>query len=139
MTNKSQPVGHFEIPGDDMDRMKKFYQEAFNWKIQQLGDDYSNYVVVQTTDTDEQGMVRTPGTINGGFFKRTEDTLSQHPSVVVMVDDIKEASEKITAAGGKVIGGKFKKGEPDDIPHVGLWSAVVDSEGNRISILQPKR
>lgn len=136
--NKMNPVGHFEMPGEDMDRMKKFYENVFNWKMNQLGKDMGEYVVVHTTDTDENEMVKTPGTINGGFYKKTSNALSQHPSIVVMVDDINEAMKKVTKAGGQVIGGQSKKGEPDDIPGVGLYSSVIDTEGNIISILQPK-
>ena len=40
--------------------------------------------------------------------------------------------------GGTVIGGQSGKGEPDDIPGVGLYASILDTEGNRISILQPK-
>jgi len=28
-------------------------------------------------------------------------------------------------------------GEPDDIPGVGLYCAFIDTEGNRLSMLQP--
>ena len=28
MENKPNPVGHFELPGEDMERMKKFYETA---------------------------------------------------------------------------------------------------------------
>jgi 3-hydroxyisobutyrate dehydrogenase-like beta-hydroxyacid dehydrogenase len=34
--------------------------------------------------------------------------------------------------------GGMKPGEPDDIPGVGLYIAFTDTEGNRVSILQPK-
>jgi uncharacterized protein len=134
---KMNPVSHFEMPGEDMDRMRKFYEEAFNWKTQQLGKEMGEYVVVHTTDTDEHQMVKTPGTINGGFYKKTEEALSQHPSVVILVEDIQEAMKKVAEAGGQVLGGKFKKGEPDDIPGVGLFASIIDTEGNRVSILQP--
>jgi len=38
---------------------------------------------------------------------------------------------KVTAAGGKVLG------EPMDIPGVGRYVAFFDTEGNRVSMLQP--
>lgn len=136
--SKLNPVGHFEMPGEDMERMKKFYESVFNWKMMQLGKEMGEYVVVTTTETDENRMVKTPGTINGGFFKKTADSLTQYPSVVIMVDDIKEAMKKVEAAGGTVLGGQSKKGEPDEIPGVGLYAMIVDTEGNKISILQPR-
>ena len=30
---KMNPVVHFEMPGADMDRMKKFYEETFGWQM----------------------------------------------------------------------------------------------------------
>jgi predicted enzyme related to lactoylglutathione lyase len=58
------------------------------------------YVVVTTTESDEKGP-RKPGTINGGFFQKTDDKPSQYPSVVIQVDDIKEHTNKIEEAGAK--------------------------------------
>ena len=121
-----------------MGRMKKFYESAFGWETQQLGEEMGNYVVVHTTETDENQMVKTPGTINGGFYQKTDDSLSKYPSVVIMVEDIHEAMKKVKEAGGQVLGGKYKAGEPDDIPGVGLYSAIIDTEGNRVSIMQPR-
>jgi predicted enzyme related to lactoylglutathione lyase len=43
----------------------------------------------------------------------------------------------VTAAGGKVLGGS-KSGQPDDIPGVGLYALFLDTEGNKVSMLQPK-
>jgi predicted enzyme related to lactoylglutathione lyase len=94
-----------------------------------------NYVVVKTAETEENGFPKKPGIINGGIFEKTKD--NQYPSVVIAVDDIKEAMKKVTDAGGKVLGGSYKAGEPDDIPGVGLYSGFIDTEGNRMSMLQP--
>jgi predicted enzyme related to lactoylglutathione lyase len=55
--------------------------------------------------------------------------------VVIAVDDIRDATKKVAAAGGKVLGGQ-KPGEPDDIPGVGLYAAILDTEGNRVGMLQ---
>src|SRR5260221_13979612 len=101
--SKMNPVVHFEIPAEDLDRMKKFYESAFGWQTNQLGQDMGDYVVVTTSETDENRMVKKPGTINGGFYKKTTDPLSNHPSVVISVDDINEAIKKVKDAGGKVI------------------------------------
>jgi len=45
----------------------------------------------------------------------------------------------VEAAGGKILGGDFKAGEHDDIPGVGLYCAFIDTEGNRVSMLQPNK
>lgn len=138
---KRSPVVHFEMGYNDRDRMVKFYETAFGWKGQPMGPEMGNYVVAQTTDTDEQGMVTTPGTINGGFYAKTDNPLSHPPSVVISVDDINAAIEEVKKAGGKILGGMTPDGghtmEPTEIPGVGLWISFEDTEGNRVSMLQP--
>ena len=138
---KPNPVVHFEMGYEDRDRMIKFYETAFGWKTEKFGEDMGNYVVAHTTETDAEGMVKTPGNINGGFYQKTDDPLSQPPSVVIAVDNIKESMQEVVAAGGKILGGMDQAGEHSDepqmIPGVGLWISVMDTEGNRFSILQP--
>jgi hypothetical protein len=133
--SKMNPVIHFEMPATDSSRMIKFYEKAFGWKTQQLGPEMGGYVVVSTTETDEKNRPKNPGAINGGFFQKSDD--NQYPSVVVAVDNINEAIKAVNAAGGKVIGGHLKDGQPDEIPGVGLYASFIDTEGNRVSMLQP--
>jgi uncharacterized protein len=128
------PVVHFEMPAQDRKRMADFYSKTFGWQTQMMGPEMGNYVLASTTEGDENGRPKTPGTINGGFFEKTKD--NQYPSVVISVDDIQAAMKKIEEGGGKIIGGQ-KPGEPDNIPGVGLWVSFEDTEGNRVSILQP--
>lgn len=124
------PVVHFEMPYDDRERMAAFYRAAFGWQTQMLGAEMGHYVVAYTAETVD-GMVRTPGTINGGFFPRKPDWPAQHPSVVIAVQDIHAAMAQVTAAGGTVLG------EPMEIPGVGPYVSFFDTEGNRASMLQP--
>ena len=98
--------------------------------MQKLGDDMGNYVLATTTETDQNGPKK-PGAINGGFFPNKPDWPAQHPSVVIAVDDIKEAMRKVAGAGGKVLG------EPIEIPGIGQYVSFTDTEGNRVSMLQP--
>ncbi len=130
------PVVHFEMPAKDRARMAKFYSGVFGWKTQLLGPEMGNYVTVQTAETEGNGPPKEPGAINGGFFERT--SADQGTSVVISVGNLRDAMKKVAAAGGKVLGGQ-KPGEPDDIPGVGLYSAFIDTEGNRVGMLQPKR
>ena len=136
------PVVHFEMGYNDKQRMVDFYAQTFGWKAQMMGETMGNYVVEQTTETDEKGMIKKPGNINGGFYQKTENPLSQAPSVVIAVDDIHESMKKVEAGGGKILGSADSAGkhtlEPQDIPGVGLWISFQDTEGNRVSMLQPK-
>ncbi len=135
MPMKMNPVVHFEMPYEDKQRMADFYNKAFGWTANMLGPEMGDYVVVMTSEYDEAAKVpKKPGMINGGLFKKTKD--NQYPSIVIAVDDIREAMKSVEASGGKVIGAQ-KAGEPDDIPGVGLYISVVDTEGNRIGVLQP--
>src|SRR4051812_41399994 len=123
------PVVHFEMPYEDKNRVAEFYTKAFGWKTQMLGPEMGEYVVVTTAETDEKRMIKEPGRINGGLFKRTK--ADQYPSVVIAVTDIQDAMKKIDSSGGKVLGGQ-KAGEPDDIPGIGLYISFIDTEGNRV-------
>ena len=125
------PVVHFEMPADNRERMAGFYTKVFGWKTQFFGEEMGNYITVSTTETDANGRPVTPGAINGGFYPRSADMADHHPSVVIAVDNIHESIKKVTEAGGKVLG------EPVNIPQVGDYVSFIDTEGNRVSLLQP--
>jgi predicted enzyme related to lactoylglutathione lyase len=130
---KMNPVVHFELPAEDRERMAEFYTNVFGWKTQMLGPEMGNYVVATTTESDEKtGRPKNPGAINGGFFTKSDDKPAQYPSVVIAVEDIKEHMKKVEEAGGEVLG------EPWDIPSAGLYVSFIDTEGNRVSMLQPR-
>jgi uncharacterized protein len=124
------PVVHFEMPYDNRERMAKFYQTTFGWQTKTLGEDMGHYVVATTTESDESGPKR-PGAINGGFYSRNPNWPAQHPSIVIAVDDIQASAKKVRDAGGKVLG------DPMEIPGVGQYVSFTDTEGNRVSLLQP--
>lgn len=124
------PVVHFEMPAKDTKRVSNFYASVFGWAMNTMGEDMGNYVVASTTETDEKTMrPKNPGAINGGFYKYSEENSA--PSVVIAVDDIEEHMERVKKAGGKILG------KPDKIPGVGLYVSFTDTEGNRVSLLQP--
>lgn len=124
------PVVHFEMPYENAARVADFYTKAFGWQTQAMGQDMGNYVLATTTETGD-GVPTRPGAINGGFFEKKADWPAQHPSVVIAVDDITASMDKVRRAGGIVLG------EPMDIPGVGAYVSFTDTEGNRVSILQP--
>jgi predicted enzyme related to lactoylglutathione lyase len=127
------PVVHFEMPYEDAKRVSEFYKNAFGWGMNLIpGEEMGNYVTAQTAETDENRMVKTPGTINGGFFAKKADLPAQYPSVVISVSDIKKAMDDVSKAGGKVLG------EPVEIPGIGQYVSITDTEGNRVSLLQAR-
>lgn len=124
-------VVHFEIPADDLERAKKFYRENFGWRVNQLGPEMGNYVLVHTGPTDEQGMPQDKAFINGGLMRR--DPFARSPVLVIAVADADATVERVKKSGGKVVG------EIMDIPNVGRYARVQDSEGNVIGVIKPMR
>ena len=122
------PVVHFELPYDDRPRIMRFYEAVFGWRLEVAMGDY----VLATTTSDNAGRPGSrAGGIDGGFFQRKADWPGQHPSVVVAVGDIVASMQKVRSGGGEVLG------EPMEIPGVGQYVAFLDTEGNRLSMLQP--
>ena len=123
------PVVHFEMPAEDTKRMSDFYTNVFGWEMKNMGAEMGNYVVVSTSEADEKGRPKMPGAINGGFFPKAGNP-AQAPMLVISVDNIEEHMKKVEAGGGKIVGAVA------DIPQVGKYVSFIDTEGNRMSLLQ---
>lgn len=124
------PVVHFEMPYGNAERMVKFYAAAFDWQMQMLGEDMGNYVLAVTALKDAKPG-EPAGAINGGFFPKKPDWPAQYPSIVIGVEDIQASMKKVSQSGGDVLG------EPYEIPGIGKYVSFMDTEGNRVSMLQP--
>ena len=125
------PVVHFEMPAKDKKRVSEFYTNVFGWNMQQTGPEMGNYVVAHTTETDENNMVKNPGVINGGFYDYKDEEGFKSPSIVIAVDDLKASITAVKKAGGQVVGLQM------EIPGIGSFISIKDTEGNRVGILQP--
>jgi uncharacterized protein len=129
MSKKMDPVIHFEMPAIDTERVRKFYEDAFGWQTTPLGSEMGDFVLAFTIETDPETRIpQKRGAINGGFYKREKQ--DQHVKLTILVDEIREAVKKIEAAGGKVLG------EPFELPGVGLFCDIIDTEGNLVTINQ---
>jgi hypothetical protein len=124
------PVVHFELPYIDAKRIADFYRTTFGWNVTDLGESSGNYILAQTAVSDAKPG-NPAGSIDGGFYPVKPDWPAQYPSIVIGVDDINYAIQKINANGGEVLG------EPIEIPGFGLYVSFLDTEGNRNSIIQP--
>jgi len=125
------PVVHFELPYKDKKRIMAFYQSAFDWRLQDLGENGRHYVLAITAETDAKPGFPA-GAINGGLYPVKPDWPSQYPSIVIGVEDIRKTMLNIQTAGGAVLG------DPIDIPGFGLYVSLVDTEGSRLSIIEPR-
>ena len=120
-------VTHFEVPFDDKEKCKEFYGDVFGWKFQDMEE--MPYTMAYTVDVDEKYMPKESGAINGGMYKRDENS-AQGPVIVIDVASIDEKLEKIKQAGGDVFREKIQVGD------MGWYAQVRDPEGNIIGIWQ---
>ena len=123
------PVVHFEMPAEDRKRMIAFYAKVFGWETKQLGPDMADFVLANTTESENNNPKR-PGTINGGFYQKTGDA-SQTTTVTIQVEDISAHMKKIVEAGGTI------SGDIMDMPGIGKFLSFFDTEGNRVNLIQP--
>ncbi len=128
------PVIHFQLPSEDNKRAAEFYSKAFGWETKELGPQMGDYMLASTTESDEKGWSKTAGVINGGFYKKTKP--EHGTGIVIEVNNIHEAMRKVIEAGGKVLGGMASSSEPDDMPGVGLFVSILDTEGNNVGLIQ---
>src|SRR3954464_1517885 len=125
------PVVHFEIMGGDGERLKGFYADLFDWKID--SDNPMNYGMVETGGD---------GGINGGVGDGENWSGTR---VYIAVPDLQEALDKIGEAGGEtgVEGARDKTGggggktvmEPQELPMVSL-ALFEDPEGNVVGLVK---
>ncbi|RBY84107.1 VOC family protein [Blastococcus sp. TF02A-30] len=123
-------VVHFEIPYDDGDRARSFYKEAFDWDIVQMPE-MGGYTLVTTGPTGEEGPTE-PGFIDGGMLQRG-DSPAPGPIVVVDVESIDVALERIGELGGATLQGKLPVGD------MGFSDYVRDPEGNVVGLWESAR
>ena len=110
-------ITHIEIPADDVERAKRFYSAVAGWEI---GDtpDFPDYHMFQTTPR-AGGAIGTRGASVG-------DTLR----IYITVERLEEAVAAAEANGGRIAV------EPSEVPGMGRWCAVIDTEGNEIGLWQ---
>lgn len=119
-------VVHFEIPADDVERAKEFYGSIFGWEADDVPG--MDYTMVRTVAVDERQMPTEPGAINGGMMKRGPDTPS--PVLVIDVDAIDEALERISQQGGAVVRPRT------EIPGMGAFAYFKDPDGNVLGLFE---
>jgi predicted enzyme related to lactoylglutathione lyase len=123
------PITHFEIPADNIERAKKFYEKIFDWKIEKYDDKGEEYYFVMTTEVgDDEWTPKEPGAINGGLVKRE---MPDEPFInYVTVDSIDRTCKLIEKNGGKIVMPKTEMGE------WGWWAIFKDTEGNVLGLYE---
>jgi predicted enzyme related to lactoylglutathione lyase len=118
-------VVHFEIPFDDGDRARSFYEETFGWRLQTMPE-MGGYTLVTSGPSGDQGPTE-PGFINGGMLSREQGATSG-PVIVIDVASIDTSLEKIGRLGGSVVAPKMAVGD------MGFAAYFRDPEGNVVGL-----
>jgi predicted enzyme related to lactoylglutathione lyase len=116
-------VVHFEIPYDDGDRARGFYEQAFAWQLQPLPE--MGYTLVMSGPSGEQGPTE-PGFINGGMMERQGPFSA--PNLVIDVDNLENALKRVNEAGGSTVSERQAVGD------MGFTAYFKDSEGNLVGL-----
>jgi predicted enzyme related to lactoylglutathione lyase len=122
----SARVVHFEVPFDDADRARSFYQDVFAWQIQSMPE--MGYSLVSTGPATDQGMPSEPGYIGGGMLQRQPPVNA--PVITLQVDDIDATLVSVEKHGGAAVGEKAAVGD------MGFAAYFNDSEGNLMGLWQ---
>jgi predicted enzyme related to lactoylglutathione lyase len=112
-------VVHFEIPFDDAERARRFYEDALEWQVEQFGD--MAYFMTRGEDSDGMGS-------DGALAERDADLRT--PLLYIAVADIDASLARIRAGGGEPLTDRIP------IPGMGWWAAFRDTEGNRMGLFQ---
>ena len=110
-------ITHIEFPADDVERAKRFYSAVAGWSFGESGG-FPGYWTFRT------------GPQSGGGLGKRGEAVGPVIRVYVSVDSLEEAVAAAEANGGSMVT------PPNDIPGMGRWAAVRDSEGNEIGLFQ---
>jgi len=109
-------ITHLDLPSDDLGRARAFYEGLFGWKIQGMPE-FPDYEMFQSG----------PDGVGGGIGLRGE-TAPNAPRIYVSVDSIDATLAKLEGLGGDVVV------EKTEVPGMGWYAAIHDSEGSDIGI-----
>lgn len=120
-------VAHFEIFGDNPEKLGEFYKKLFGWKIDKVPN--MEYWTVGTVKTDTKGMPTEPGGINGGLMKRPMPDARNWMNYVT-VESLDGAVKQAQSLGGTVIRPRTA------VSKRGWFAIVTDPEKNVFGIWQ---
>lgn len=112
-------IVHFDLPADDTERARKFYEKLFEWKFEQIPGPMP-YYLFETKDLEGN-----PG-VGGGMGKRGEP--GQKITNYIGVPSVEEYLENVTKLGGKVIMPRTA------VPGWGYLAVCTDTENNTFGL-----
>jgi uncharacterized protein len=119
-------IVHFEIPSENIERAKKFYNGLFGWKTEKMPGpmDYWTFSTTNDKNRDQQQNV------SGGVMERQMP--QQSITNYIGVKSVDEYSKKVESLGGKV---KVPKTE---VSNMGWFAICTDTENNTFGLWEAK-
>ena len=115
--NNSNTINYFELPCDNNEQLRNFYNSVFNWKFEE-GKDTPDYWYTESAG------------IKGALLKRR--SMEQNaPTLFIQVDSIDDCLAKAMREGAKVVVDKQEISE-------GTFVIIKDPQQNTIGIWQAK-
>ena len=114
------PVVHFEIGGENIEKLIDFYSSVFEWETFPLNDQL--HIADPASDKG----------IQGHLFQTTEEMDTTNLVIIyIQVDDIHASLKEVENLGGKIIK------PPQAIPgNASFFAIFEDPSGNRIGLLE---
>jgi predicted enzyme related to lactoylglutathione lyase len=108
-------ITHVEFPVDDPERAKRFYAAVAGWEFGEM-EQFPDYWLFRN------------GERSGGALGRRGESVGSVIRVYITVDRLEEAVAAAEQNAGSVVQ------PPTEIPGMGRYAAVLDSEGNEVGL-----
>jgi predicted enzyme related to lactoylglutathione lyase len=108
----------FEVPADDLNRAKKFYQSMFGWKFAKLPAAINDYWHIDTGGPDASP--------DGGMMPRMHP--QQPITNYISIPSVSKAATKVKKLGGTVCKPKTAG------PGMGYFAICLNTEGNTFAL-----
>jgi predicted enzyme related to lactoylglutathione lyase len=91
-------IAHFEIPANDIEKIKKFCMNLFGWTMNNYPGP-TVYYIVGTVPVDEKTMMPIRPGVNGGFYANKDAAIQERtkPTNYILAESVEEYSKKVEA------------------------------------------
>jgi uncharacterized protein len=126
MQTPTHAINWFEIPVNDFERARLFYETIFGYTIseRQVGTSRMGFLQFDFQNEGRGGAI----VYDPEFY-----TPSANGTLIYLncEPDLQTVLDKIEPAGGKILRGKIAVSAENDM---GYWALMLDTEGNRVAL-----
>ena len=115
------PVSYFELGGRHAAKLREFYSELFDWKIEHFAPaaSFAEYYAVESSE----------GGIAGGIMQTSGEMPPNYLMVYVTVNDLQACLDKAESLGGEILVTPFEM--PGGMGQIAVFR---DPDGNTIGL-----